>query len=71
MLSALKNIFTMLAQTASEKAATLVGVGCVAVLFMVLCMDKSAFSKKQKTILLVFLGLFLVAFAILYFVVYR
>ena len=71
MISFLKIVHNILAQTASQKAATLVGVGCVAVLFMILCMDKSVFSKKQKTLLLVFLGIFIAAFLILYFVVYR
>ena len=71
MLNMLGTIAYILAQTASQKAATLAGVGCVAVLFMVLCMDKSTFSKKQKVLLLVFMSIFLAAFAVLYFVIYR
>ena len=65
------SIFKLLAQTAAQKGATLAGVGCVMMLFVVLLMDKSKYSGKLKTILLVFMFLFVGIFALLYFVVFK
>ena len=67
----LLSVIRMLAQTAAQKGATLVGVGCVAVLFMILCMDKSAYKGTQKKILLAFMGIFMILFFVLLFFVYK
>ena len=67
----LLTIAKMLAQTSAQKGATLVGVGCIAVFFMILCMDKSSYKKTQKTILLVFVSIFIALFLVLFFFVYR
>ena len=61
----------LLAQTAEQQGATLVGVGCLMVFFMILCMDKCKFSKNQKIILMVFLFIFVVLFFFLFFYLYR
>lgn len=71
MTQTLAFVFNLLAQTAAQKSATFAMFGCVLVLFVVLCMDKCKYSKSQKTILLSFLALFLVAFILIYFLVIR
>lgn len=67
----LLSLVHMLAQTAAQKSATLMGVGCLAVFFMILCLDKSSFKKTPKKILLFFTALFIVLFVVLYFFVFK
>lgn len=65
------SIVNLLAQTAEQKNATLVGLCLMAGAFMLLCMDKSAFKKPLKWILLGFMVLFMAAAILYYFLVVR
>ena len=71
VLSILSQTVNLFLQTQAQKSATMVGFGCVAVLLMILCMDKSSFSGKQKWLLLTFMGVFMLAFFLLYFFVVK
>lgn len=62
-------VLQLLAQTAEQKNTMLVGFGCVAVFFMIMCMDKSSFKGRQFKIMLSFLAIFIVIFVVLYFFV--
>lgn len=68
---AVLNVFTFLAQTETQKKMTLMNIGCLAVFFLILVIDKCAYSSKKetpiKTILLVFAAIFIVFFLILFF----
>lgn len=63
--------FALLAQTEMQKKMTLINVGCLAVFFLILVIDKSAYSKGKNTpikqILIIFTGIFIAFFLILFF----
>ena len=67
----MRTIFNLLLQTSAQKSATLVGFGCFAAMFLILLLDKSKFSSKQKPIIWAFFALFIAAFLILYFFVVK
>ena len=71
MTKLLDNIVNLILQTQAQKNETMVGFGCVAVLLMLLCIDKCKFSNKQKWLLLAFMAVFLTVFFVLYFVAFK
>ena len=71
MIGLIGSVVKFFLQTQAQRSATMVGFGCVGVLLMILCMDKSNFSGKQKWLLLSFMAMFLLAFFLLYFFVIK
>lgn len=67
----MRTILNLLLQTAAQKSITLVGLGCIAAMFLIFAIEKSKFSSKQKPIIWTFFALFMAAFLLYYFFVVK